>query len=306
VNGQFRGVFAIPPTPFSSGGEIDETGLRRCIRFCIEAGCHGIVYPANASEFGLLADDERIRVMEIVMEEAKGQVPVVLGITGTSIPVARRFARTAGALEADGILAMPPYVVKAEDEALLEYYQEIDREVDVPIFLQNSAPPLGTPMSPEVVIRIVRNTEHVTYVKEETDRAVTYIGRLLSYHEPKLAGVMGGKGGRDLIREYRKGACGTMPACELADILVLIWGLLEQEDWAQARHVHARILPIICLEMDYGPDVYKEILRRRGILETADTRILTDARLDPTDAEHLDQLLWDIQDLFRIHPPVVK
>ena len=47
---RFRGVFAIPPTPFDDAGNVDEASLRRCVDFCVEAGAHGIVAPVNASE----------------------------------------------------------------------------------------------------------------------------------------------------------------------------------------------------------------------------------------------------------------
>ena len=62
----FRGVFAIPPTPFDDPGNVDEDSLRRCVDFCIEAGAHGIVAPVNASESIALTDAERLRVAALL------------------------------------------------------------------------------------------------------------------------------------------------------------------------------------------------------------------------------------------------
>jgi len=54
---QWRGIFPIVVTPFTQTYELDEDGLRRVVRFCIEAGARGLVGPANASEFSTLSDD---------------------------------------------------------------------------------------------------------------------------------------------------------------------------------------------------------------------------------------------------------
>ena len=54
-NGQFRGVYAIPPTPFGDDGSLDEVSLQKCVDFCIWAGADGIVWGVNASE-GIIPD----------------------------------------------------------------------------------------------------------------------------------------------------------------------------------------------------------------------------------------------------------
>ena len=83
----WRGIFPIVITPFTEGYELDEAGLRRVVRFCIEAGARGLVGPANASEFSTLSDDERKRWIEIVVSEAGGQVPVIAATTcGHALP----------------------------------------------------------------------------------------------------------------------------------------------------------------------------------------------------------------------------
>jgi dihydrodipicolinate synthase/N-acetylneuraminate lyase len=92
----WRGIFVIAVTLFTDTYELDEASLRKEIRFCIEAGAHGLVGPANASEFTTLSDDERKRWIEIVAEEASGQIPVVAATTsGHALPAVAlsRFAQ---------------------------------------------------------------------------------------------------------------------------------------------------------------------------------------------------------------------
>src|SRR5258708_13723309 len=80
----FRGVFAIPPTPFDDEGNVDEASLRRCVDFCVKAGAHGLVAPVNASESIALTDAERLRVTDVLVEQAGARVPVVVGVSGVS------------------------------------------------------------------------------------------------------------------------------------------------------------------------------------------------------------------------------
>src|SRR5919205_4404202 len=93
VDNRFRGVFAIPPTPFDDAGNVDEPSLRRCVDFCIEAGAHGIVAPVNASESIALTDSERLRVAEVLVEQAAARVPVVGGVSGVSTAASVLYTR---------------------------------------------------------------------------------------------------------------------------------------------------------------------------------------------------------------------
>src|SRR6266508_865205 len=95
MNKPWRGIFVILVTPFTETFELDEASLRKQVRFCIKAGAHGLVGPANASEFPTLSDDERKRWIEIVVTEAGGQVPVVATTTAghTAARAAPRPAR---------------------------------------------------------------------------------------------------------------------------------------------------------------------------------------------------------------------
>ncbi|MDQ2996093.1 MAG: dihydrodipicolinate synthase family protein, partial [Chloroflexota bacterium] len=81
MNQPWRGIFVILVTPFTETYELDEASLRKQVRFCMAAGAHGLVGPANASEFSTLSDDERKRWIEIVVTEADGQVPVIAATT---------------------------------------------------------------------------------------------------------------------------------------------------------------------------------------------------------------------------------
>lgn len=295
----WRGIFVIVVTPFTESYELDEESLRREIRFCLEAGAHGLVGPANASEFPTLSDDERKRWIEIVVEEAGGQVPVVAATThGHALPAAAlsRFAQQAGA---DGVMLMPPPILHPDAEGCYHYYKTVNQAISIPICVQNYAGPAGTPMSNQLLARMCRELEHVEYIKEETLPEPRQISVTMAAAGDACKGVFGGQGGLYLLDEYRRGSHGNMPACQATDLQVQIWNLLEQGNEADARKLYNRLLPLINFERMHGVTVYKEILYRRGILATRVLRAPGKALDDPDRAE-LDAILSDIEPLFRL------
>ena len=296
---RFRGVFTIPCTPFTSTGELDEPSLRREVRFCLDCGAHGLVAPVNASEFTSLSDEERRRVVEIVAEENAGALPFVAGVSAVSTPVAVGFARHAGEAGADALIVMPPYVKKHAPAEIFAYYAGIAAAVDLPIIIQDFIPPIGTPMAPELLARLLREIPQVRYLKEEAimpGHVMTETARLAG---ASLEGMMGGQGGRFLLDEVARGACGTMPACQVTDLHVDLWARIEAGDAPGARALFNRLLPLLNFEHLFSVAVYKEVLRRRGVIATSVCRGAP-AALDEHDLRELDALLADIEPLFRV------
>ena len=298
----FRGVFTIPVTPFTPEDELDEASLRRCVTFCVDAGAHGVVAPVNASEVTALSDDERRRVAAVVVETVAGRVPVVVGVSGTSAHHAALFAHHARQIGADAVIAMPPYARKASPEEIVAYFRAVAVAADLPVFIQNYPPPLGTPLTASFMGRLINEIDGVTYIKEETLPAGHVMSEVLHLGGPRLQGVMGGMAGRFLLDEYARGACGTMPACEVTDIHVAVWNALEQGDAVGARAIFNRLLPLLNIEWLYGAAVYKEVLRRRGILPHAALRGPGFHALDAFDHRELDAILANLSDLFTTAP----
>ncbi|MGH7911793.1 MAG: dihydrodipicolinate synthase family protein [Candidatus Dormibacteraceae bacterium] len=302
MSAAMRGVFAIPPTPFTAEGALDEPGLRRVVRFCLEARVHGIVTPVNASEFPFLTDAERNRVVEIACAEVAGAVPVVAGVAGTCAEHAVLFSRHARRAGAAAVIAMPPYVRTASRPEIRSYFEAIAGAAGLPVFIQNHQPPQGTPLPPAFVAELVREIPGVDYVKEECWPPGHQISAELALGGADLRGVMGGIAGRYLLDEYRRGACGTMPACELADLHVELWELLERGETEAARDLFDAMLPLLNLEGMHGVVLYKHVLRRRGLIECAAVRQPGAWPLDEFDVAEIDTVLGRLRERFRLCP----
>ena len=298
---QFRGVYAIPPTPFDDHGHLDEESLRRAVEFCVLAGAHGIVAPVNASEAIVLTDTERLLVAEILVEQAAGRVPVIIGVSGISTAASVLYTHHAAQIGADGVIAMPPYVKHPPASEIPDFYAAVARAGrGLPVWIQNNLGPVGTPMSPDLLTRMLREIPEVSFIKEESEHAPQVISRVRQQAGDDLKGIMGGMGGRFLLEEYRRGACGTMPAAEVADAHVLVWNALERGDETDARRLHTQLLPMLDYEALYTYAIYKEVLVKRGIIASSHTRVPGAPVLDAENHHQIDTLLREIEPLLTL------
>jgi dihydrodipicolinate synthase/N-acetylneuraminate lyase len=301
----FRGIFTIPATPFKETGEVDVDAFRRIIDFCVGCGAHGLVYPVNASEFTHLSDAERVQLSQVMVEQNAGRIPAIIGVAAVSKEVAAGFAAHAREIGADGVIAMPPYVRRANlsADAIFEYYRTVSDAGGLPIFIQNYIPPVGTNLSAEFMLRLCREIEHVEYIKEETVPSTLKLTEVLGLDSGGACkGVQGGAGGRYMIEEHRRGSAGNMPGCHVTDIVVGLWNALEAGDKEGALHIYKELAPLFFYEHQL-PGTYKEVLKRRGVISCAYSRNAP-VPTDQIGSAYLDGILDALRPLmtWRSHP----
>ena len=293
----------IVTTPFDGDLRLDVESLRRTMQFCLDAGVHGVVATANASEVGYLSDAERREVAEIVVGEATGKATTVVGVSSSCWSTSQGHAKHAEAIGADAVMAMPPTFQKPSEAEIREFYARLSGASSLPIFIQNYSGPGGTPMSPRLISDIIREVEHARFVKEETDFSPVMMSEISNSSGDRIESMMGGKAGIRLLDEYRRGATGTMPACEVSDVHVALWNALEEGDEKRAREIYRLLLPLLAFEVGYGPAVYKEVLRRRGVIDGSRFRQTGGRVLDDGSMVELDEILDDLRPLMSVAHP---
>jgi len=291
-----HGIVPILPSVFHADGSIDRVGFARVVRYVLAAGAHGVAFPALASEFYALSDDERVALTEVVVHEVGGAVPVVGTATAASPQAALALAQRVAAAGVDALMVMPPYVVRDPAPAVAALFERIAAAVDVPLVIQNAPPPLGSAFGTDVVKGLLRRVPAVRYVKEENTPGGQRITQLLTDPPPSLAGVFGGAGGRYIMDELARGAIGAMPACELTEVHVRIYERFRAGDVAGARALYDRTLPLLTFQAVFRMDMTKEVLRRRGLIGAAHVRVGA-VPLDSGDHAELDALLAGAADL---------
>lgn len=290
-----QGVFPVLPTPLMASGQVDEQSLRHIVRYLLACGVDGMTFPGVASEFGQLSLQERTQLTELVMQEAASQVPVIVGASAASLEQGCEIAGQAHAMGAAAVMvAAPPGL---DLKAQISYFGAIaEAAKDVPIMLQNVPPPVGAGLDPRDVLAVAKAVSQVQYVKEEALPSGQRLSVILAQAPASLQGVFGGAGGRYITDELRRGACGTMPAIELAEVHVALFKTHRQGDSAALRQLFTRMLPILNIQAVFRWSLTKYVLHKRGLIASMGQRA-QGPLLDAQDQQDVDAFLADIADL---------
>ena len=128
------GAIAFPITPFRADLSLDADGLRRNVRVLAEHRFAAIVAAGGTGEMYSLTPAEHSEVVQTVVREAGGRVPVIAGV-GFNAVLGSEMARRSAELGADAILALPPYYANADEDGLLDYYSAIGRATPLPLLV---------------------------------------------------------------------------------------------------------------------------------------------------------------------------
>jgi 4-hydroxy-tetrahydrodipicolinate synthase len=290
------GVFPVIPTPFDEHGAPDTDGLRTLVRYLIACGVDGITYPGVASEVGQLSLDERFELTRVVLSEVAGRVPVITGASSddpaTTIALAR--AAVEGGCTALMIAAPPD---KAGAAAQIAFFAAIAAAVpNATLMLQNVPPPVGAGLAPATLLEILAAVPAIRYIKEEALPSGQRLSHVLAHAPTSLDGVFGGAGGRYITDELRRGAAGTMPAIELAEVHVALFAAHRAGDARQVRQLFTRMLPILNVQAVFRWSLTKYVLQQRGLIACMKQR-MPGPLLDALDQADVDDFLADLQDL---------
>ena len=126
----------------------------------------------STGEFAALSDEERIQVADIVINEANGALPVVVGTAAVATKDMIRFSQYAQKAGADGIMVVPSYYCHPDPREIYGHYKALSKSVDIPIFLYNNPSTSGVDMKPDLVARLA-----------ELDNIVMHKGKLRRYDQ---------------------------------------------------------------------------------------------------------------------------
>ncbi|WOT37710.1 5-dehydro-4-deoxyglucarate dehydratase [Streptomyces coeruleorubidus] len=146
------GPLFFPVTAYGPDGSVDLDTYRAHVRRGVEAGAAAVFACCGTGEFHALTPEEFEECVRAAVEAAEGRVPVVAG-AGYGTALAVRYARLAEAAGADGLLAMPPYLVVAGQEGLLRHYREIAAATSLPVVVYQRDNAVFTP---ETVVELAR------------------------------------------------------------------------------------------------------------------------------------------------------
>ena len=287
---EWSGVFHIMATPFTDGGELDARGLPRLVEAALATSITGVTLLGIAGEAHRLTDEERRRVVEGVVKEVRGRVPVVVGVSASGTHLATSFTRMAQEHGADGLMVAPPAGLKNLD-AVAEYYRSVADAAAVPLVLQDEPVTTQVTMPAAFMARLCGEIPRIEAVKLEEAPTLPKITRLRELLSRRVA-IFGGLGGVYFFEELSRGADGAMTGFPYPEALKAIRDHFVAGRRDEARALFYRWLPLIRYESQPGSTpgtavgIRKEILRRRGWIASSRVRPPAPA----LDAGTLDEL----------------
>lgn len=267
-----RGLSYVLVTPFDTNGAVDVGSVRRVTDFAIEAGAKSVVALGVTGEADRLVDDERRAVLEAVVAQARGRVPVIAGASHGGTDGALQRTREAARLGAQAVLVTPPRLEKPNPAAVVEHYRRVG-EGGLPIVVQDYPPVSGVTLTAELLVTILEKAPLTQYVKLEDPPTPQKVGEIVGRLGDRV-GVFGGLSGLYLLEELARGAAGVMTGFPYPEALVEVLEAYWAGDQDAAARAFDRVLPLIVFEAQpvLGVAIRKELLRRRGVIAHAAVR----------------------------------
>jgi 4-hydroxy-tetrahydrodipicolinate synthase len=289
---QLEGVYSVLPTPFHANGDVDDESLRRVLDLFIAAGVNGVTALGVTGEVARLSDDERRRVLEVVVEHVNGRIGVVAGTTAEGTRQSIAYSRHARETGATAVMVSPPRMPKLNSEAVVRHYTALAEAVDIEIVVQDYPPISGFAMEPWLLARIAREIPRARTIKLEDPPTPFKTSRILEAAGDVPVRIFGGLGGVFLLEELLAGATGAMTGFAFPELLVRIVTLFRAGQVDEAADVFYRAVPLMRFEFQegIGMAIRKEVLHRRGALASPATRPPA-ASLDATTRQALDRVM---------------
>jgi 4-hydroxy-tetrahydrodipicolinate synthase len=295
------GVFPVLPTPFTPEGAVDPAAMGPLVEFVVGAGADGVVYPGMASEVETLSPEERLLMVRTVGAALAGRIPMIVGASDADPERAAARAEEGRAVGARAAMIMAPAKCGADVDGHVAFYAAVAAKTSLPIMLQNAPQPMGAGLGPDKVAEIVARVPQIRFVKEETLPCGRHVTDILAAVGDRLDGVFGGAGARYLMDELARGAAGTMPATELADVHVAVMRAHRSGDVDTARRLYSRTLPLLMFQAVFRVRLTKAVLAARGLLSCRHARA-AGPQFDAGDEAECTALIAEAADLFTQHP----
>ena len=199
----WKGNFNAVITPFKQSGDVDEGLFQQNIDLLIQEGIDGVIPSGSTGEVSSLTDAERIKLYELTVEVVAGRVPIIAGTAHVNTDRVVALSRRAKAIGADGLMITPPHYALPNEREVIEHFQEVSSQVDLPIMVYNNPGRVGISVSPTLLAKIAK-IENVAAIKQSSKDFSEFVATLrLCRNEVKIFD------GLSMIRGFPTAAMGA-------------------------------------------------------------------------------------------------
>lgn len=265
MNNPFTGSGVALVTPFNADFSINFEAVRKLVRLQIEGGTDFLVVQGTTGESPTLSQEEKMQLLETVIDENKGRLKIVYGVGGNNtIAVGETLKKVPSGV--DGILSVSPYYNKPTQKGILEHFKYISTCTHLPIILYNVPGRTGSNMLAETTLELAK-ISNVVAMKEASGN-MEQIMELIRLR-PEGFGILSGDDAitMPLIAAGADGVISVV-ANALPEKFSKMVHASQAEDLATARKEHYDLLPITKMFFEEGnPGGVKVALAVRGIMD---------------------------------------
>lgn len=242
----WRGVYPALTTQFFPDEALDLGGTARHLEHLIDEGIHGVILLGTVGENTALEYAEKLDVLRMAVDTARGRIPVLSGVAECSTRLARRFAADCEDLGLDGLMVLPGMVYRSDPRETLAHYRAVAQASGLPIMCYNNPVSYGVDITPAMFAELADEPTLVA-IKESSDdpRRITDLVNTLGDRYILFSGV------DDLVME-----CAMLGAVGWVSGLVnafprenrVLWELLEAGNYQDALSLYRWYTPLLHLD----------------------------------------------------------
>jgi len=242
-----KGVCAVMVTPFDEELKVDIDSLRRQVRFLINNGIREgrgvIISTGSTGECPMLTTEERKKILEVILEEAKGEVPVIAGCNHTSTLEVIELVKHAESAGASGVMISPPYYWAPTEEVIIEHYKTIAKTTKLGITVYNNhfASQVDIPLS---VLKKLVQIDNIVGFKENTP-LISKLIQVVKEIGDKI-NVINGTGERNEPFASFAGVQGVVSALAnfAPETALSMYEAGSRGDYEKAKKIHSDLMPL--------------------------------------------------------------
>lgn len=289
---RFRGIFCPNVVPLDASSDIDETELRRYVDWLIDHGIHGLYPNGSTGEFTRFTPEERRRIIEIVVDQCAGRVPVLAGAAEANVRETLAACEHYAKVGADAVAIVSPFYYSLSPSGVHAYFDEIGRNTPIDVTLYN-IPMFASPIDLDTIRRLAGSHERIAAIKDSSGD-LPFMKSMIEAIRPERPDFAFMTGWDACLLDMLELGCdgGTNASSGVVPELTRrLFDLVAEGQIEEARSVQERVASIFdaCFGAADFPEGFRLGVGLRGI-EVGAGRTPRAASEVATDGERLDML----------------